>query len=230
MAEDFTGAIDRGLEGVVVCTTGISTIAGTTLVYRGYTIEDLAANASFEEVVHLLWYGRLPARDELAEFERELRAELALPAQSFPWFHGLPTRVHPMDFLHAVVAGLSLHDPDANVVEEQAKERKRGNWLRAAGDVLGGLFGSRRSAAGRIGRAAERLTRNSDGERVEEAQGRIGRIDEQISALDAELAAEQTELEAKWAAAAGAITTVPVTLERTDVKVTQLVLAWVPVP
>jgi hypothetical protein len=118
----------------------------------------------------------------------------------------------------------------ADVVEEQAKERKRGNWLRAAGDVLGGVFGSRRSAAGRIGRAAERLTKNSDGERVDEAQGRIGRIDEQIAALDAELAAEQTDIEAKWATAAASITTVPVSLERTDVKVTQLALAWVPVP
>jgi hypothetical protein len=117
----------------------------------------------------------------------------------------------------------------ADVVEEQAKERTRGNWLRAAGDVLGGLFGSRRSAAGKIGRAADRLTRNSDSERVDEAHGRIGRIDEQIAALDAELAAEQTAIEATWATAAAAITTVPVSLERTDVKVTQLALAWIPV-
>ena len=118
----------------------------------------------------------------------------------------------------------------ASVVEEQAKERERGNWVRAAGDLLGGLFGTRRSAAGRIGRAAERLTRNSDGERVDEAQGKIGRIDEQIVALESELAAEKTGIETKWATAAAAITTVPVTLERTDVKVTQLVLAWIPVP
>ena len=118
----------------------------------------------------------------------------------------------------------------ADVVGEQAKERKRGNWMKAAGDVLGGLFGSRRSAAGKIGRAAERLTRNSDGERVDEAQGKIGRIEEQIAALDAELAAEQTDIEAKWATAAAAITTVPVSLERTDVTVTQLALAWIPVP
>ena len=118
----------------------------------------------------------------------------------------------------------------ADVVQEQAKERRRGNWVRAAGDVLGGLFGSRRSAAGRIGRAAERLTRTSDGERVEEAHGRLGRIDEQLAALDAELAADQTAIDVKWANAAAAVTTVPVTLERTDVKVTQLALAWIPVP
>jgi citrate synthase len=120
----YTGAIDRGLEGVVACTTAISTISGSTLIYRGYTIEDLAANASFEEVVYLLWFGRLPTRPELASFEEALHAAMALPPSAFGWFHGLPTGVHPMDFLHAVVAGLSLHDPDANVIEEKANLRK----------------------------------------------------------------------------------------------------------
>jgi len=121
---EYTGAIDRGLEGVVACTTGISTISGSTLLYRGYTIEDLAANSHFEEVVYLLWHGRLPRRTELAEFSARLRAQMALPPQAFGWFHGLPTAVHPMDFLHAVVAGLSLHDPDANIIEDAANLRK----------------------------------------------------------------------------------------------------------
>ena len=123
-APEYTGAIDRGLEGVVACTTSISTISGSTLLYRGFTIEDLAANSHFEEVVYLLWAGRLPRRAELAEFSAKLRAQMALPPQAFGWFHGLPTAVHPMDFLHAVVAGLSLHDPDANVIEEAANLRK----------------------------------------------------------------------------------------------------------
>lgn len=118
----------------------------------------------------------------------------------------------------------------ASVVSEQAKERQRGHWVRAAGDVLGGLFGSGRSRATKIGRAAERLTRNSDGERVDEAKGKIGRIDVQLAKLDADLVTEITTIEARWSAAAGAITTVPVSLERTDVRVTQLALAWVPVP
>ena len=121
---DFEGAIDRGLEGVVTCTTAISTIAGTTLLYRGYTIEDLAAHATFEEVVYLLWFGHLPRREELDAFEQRLHGDMPLPPQSFGWFHGLPTNVHPMDFLHAVVAGLSLHDPDANVIEDAANLRK----------------------------------------------------------------------------------------------------------
>ena len=49
---------------------------------------------------------------------------MALPPESFGWFHGLPTRVHPMDFLHAVIAGLTLHDPDANLVNAAATLRK----------------------------------------------------------------------------------------------------------
>ena len=120
----YEGALDRGLEGVVACSTAISTIAGTTLLYRGYTIEDLAAHATFEEVVYLLWFGELPDADQLARFQREMDEAMALPPQSFGWFHGLPTAVHPMDFLHAVVAGLSLHDPDANVLSFEANHRK----------------------------------------------------------------------------------------------------------
>lgn len=118
----------------------------------------------------------------------------------------------------------------AAVVAAQAKERKRGNWLRAAGDVLGGVFGSGRSAATKIGRAADRLTRDSDGERVDEAQGKIGRIDTELADLDAALVAEITDVESKWSTAAATTTTLAVSLERTDVKVTQLALAWVPVP
>jgi len=122
--QEYSGALDRGLEGVVACSTAISAIAGTTLLYRGYTIEDLATNATFEEVVYLLWFGRLPKRDELERFVDELQEAMPLPPAAFGWFHGLPTDVHPMDFLHAVVAGLSLHDPDANVLSFEANLRK----------------------------------------------------------------------------------------------------------
>ena len=118
----------------------------------------------------------------------------------------------------------------AGVVAEQAKERKRGNWVRAASDVLGGIFGSGRQAATRVGRAAERLTRNSDDKRVDEAESRVERIEQQQLELDAALGDETAAIDAKWTAAATAVTTTSVTLERTDVKVRELLLAWVPVP
>jgi citrate synthase len=121
---EYAGAIDRGLENVVACTTAISAIVGSTLTYRGYTIEDLAANSTFEEVVYLLWNGRLPTQKEYSDFQASLHEKMALPQRCFGWFHGLPTEVHPMDFLHAVVAGLSLHDPDANVIADEPNRRK----------------------------------------------------------------------------------------------------------
>jgi citrate synthase len=134
--QTYEGALDRGLEGVVACSTAISTIAGTTLLYRGYTIEDLAANATFEEVVYLLWFGELPTSDQLARFQREIDEAMALPPESFGWFLGLPTNVHPMDFLHAVVAGLSLHDPDANVLTPEANHRKAVRLVARLGTIV----------------------------------------------------------------------------------------------
>ena len=122
--QEYLGAIDRGLESVVACTTSISAIVGSTLTYRGYTIEDLAAHSTFEEVVYLLWNGRLPTQKEYSDFQASLHEKMALPQRCFGWFHGLPTEVHPMDFLHAVVAGLSLHDPDANVIADEPNRRK----------------------------------------------------------------------------------------------------------
>ncbi|HEY8495387.1 MAG TPA: citrate synthase [Myxococcota bacterium] len=134
--QTYEGALDRGLEGVVACSTAISTIAGTTLLYRGYTIEDLAANATFEEVVYLLWFGELPTSEQLARFQREIDEAMALPPESFGWFLGLPTSVHPMDFLHAVVAGLSLHDPDANVLTPEANHRKAVRLVARLGTIV----------------------------------------------------------------------------------------------
>lgn len=109
------------------------------------------------------------------------------------------------------------------------RERKRGRWMQAAGDVLGGLLGSGRSRAARVGRAAERLTRTSDSKRVDEASGRVERIDRQLAELDRDFADQTATVEAEWAGVAATVTTVPVSLERTDVHVSRLGLAWIPV-
>jgi hypothetical protein len=116
----------------------------------------------------------------------------------------------------------------AVVVAEQADERRRGKWLRAAGDVLGGLFGSKRNAAGSIGRAADQLSRGSDDRRVDEARNKVERLEQQQAALDAELQSDLLAVETKWAAVAGNITTTSVSAEKSDVKVTRLFAVWVP--
>ncbi len=61
----------RGLEGAITNVTKIGYVDGEggKLVYRGYSIEDLCAHCSFEEVAHLLILGSLPTRSELDAFE-----------------------------------------------------------------------------------------------------------------------------------------------------------------
>src|SRR5687767_7134997 len=73
--------IHRGLNGVYFDRTKTSFIDGRegTLLYRGYSIDDLAEHSTFEETAYLLLYGELPTRNELARFDSELKAARELP-------------------------------------------------------------------------------------------------------------------------------------------------------
>lgn len=133
----FDGAVDKGLEGVIACSSSISTIDGTTLLYRGYTIEDLARHASFEEVVYLLWFGDLPTAAQRSAFRAQLSHGAQLPDEMRVWLLGMPTETHPMDFLGAVVAGLTLHDPDANRISREATLRKAVRLTARIGQIVG---------------------------------------------------------------------------------------------
>jgi citrate synthase len=95
-----------GLEGVVAATTSISKVEGTAgqLIYRGYNIHDLARTTSFEEVAYLLWFGRLPNKQELSEFNARLVAERTLPSAVVQVLHDLPTEAGPMDVLRTAVS------------------------------------------------------------------------------------------------------------------------------
>src|SRR5713226_1588787 len=81
-----------GLEGVVAATTALSKVEGTAgrLIYRGYDIHDLARTTSFEEIAHLLWFGRLPDKTELASLKTRLAAERTLPAPVLQVLRDLP--------------------------------------------------------------------------------------------------------------------------------------------
>ena len=119
--EVYTGAIDRGLEGVVACTTSISSIVDATLCYRGYTIEDLAAHSSFEEVVFLLWNDRLPTSGELTEFRSHLTGSMSLSSSVVDVLKQLPTKgVHPMAWLRTAVSALALWDSESQDLSEKA--------------------------------------------------------------------------------------------------------------
>ncbi len=120
----YEGALDKGLEGVVACTTSISFIVGNTLNYRGYTIEDLAQNSTFEEVVFLLWNNRLPSKTELSSFKDELNKNMTLSPDFLQVLKTLPTNVHPMAWLRTAASLLAHWDQDANDNSTEANRRK----------------------------------------------------------------------------------------------------------
>lgn len=105
--------IRRGLTGVVVDTTGISTVITETnsLTYRGYPVQELAAHRSFEEVAHLLWHGELPTPTELREFQAAERALRPVDRTTAELLARLPATCHPMDVLRTAVSLLGAEDP-----------------------------------------------------------------------------------------------------------------------
>src|SRR5579875_3490320 len=102
-----------GLEGIVATTSQICFIDGEegVLSYFGYNIHTLAEHATFEEVIFLLWNGRLPNAQELQELKAGLAAERDLPAEVVQFLGSVPKGSAPMDVLRTAVSMLSLYDP-----------------------------------------------------------------------------------------------------------------------
>jgi citrate synthase len=115
----------KGLEGVVATTSAISSIVNSVLRYKGYNIDDLANNSTFEEVIYLLWNDKLPNKEELAAFKKELAAEYSIPSEVVDQIKSYPlNNVHPMAILRTAVSALGLYDAEADVMEEEANKRK----------------------------------------------------------------------------------------------------------
>ena len=124
----------------------------------------------------------------------------------------------------------------ADVAREQRKGRRNEEILSTAGSILGGLFGgrSRSSILGNVlkgaGGAAGRRSRSATaGQRLDSAENKVDDLHQQLDDVEKELADEVTQIDAEWLAVAKDITTMPVTLERVDVKVVQLSLVWIPI-
>jgi citrate synthase len=119
------GTITTGLEGVIAGESEICYIDGYQgiLSYRGYNIHTLADNATFEEVIFLLWNGWLPKQAELDEIKRQLAAERQLPAPVIE-FLGSVSKSNPMDVLRTAVSMLSLYDSEAADMSAEANHRK----------------------------------------------------------------------------------------------------------
>ena len=111
-----------GLAGVVAGKTAICTVGkeGVGLTYRGYSIDDLAAGASFEEVAFLMLYGRLPTEKELHQYQKKLMAQRALPEALKFILEQLPKTAHPMDVLRTGCSALGTLEPETSAHDQYA--------------------------------------------------------------------------------------------------------------
>lgn len=117
--------IYRGLNGVNIDTSKVSSIDGERgeLIYRGYDIRELADQASFEEVVHLLWFGELPNRQELKSFQDALGPNFQLPGEVLEMLRSLPRSTHPMHALRTGVSMLAAFDDAPDATDEDNLRR-----------------------------------------------------------------------------------------------------------
>ena len=126
--------IRKGLAGVVADVTAISNVNPETnsLLYRGYPVQELAANCSFEQVAWLLWYGELPTNAELAAFEAEERECRKLAPNVKAAIDLTPLTAHPMDVLRSAVSVFAANDPETEDDSPEANLRKSKRLFAAA--------------------------------------------------------------------------------------------------
>jgi citrate synthase len=139
MADDkeFT----EGLEDVVAGKSAICDVNGKDgkLIYSGYDIHDLAQHTTFEEVVYLLWNGKLPNREELTELNAQLDANRAIPAEALELIKRFPKTATPMDALRTAVSLLGFYDPDHGDESTEANRRKAIRVTAQLGTIVAAL-------------------------------------------------------------------------------------------
>src|SRR5512147_2812243 len=103
-----------GLRGVTVADTKISDVDGENgiLIYRGYRIEELAENSTFEETAYLLLNDALPTAEQLKEFSYRLVESRRIPHFVLESFKRLPVQARPMDVLQSSIPLLAMADPE----------------------------------------------------------------------------------------------------------------------
>ena len=108
-----------GLRGQSAGQTSLSTVEQEgSLRYLGYSIEDLAKNASFEEVAYLLLLGHLPNKLELEEFEQELANLRTMPNSLITVLESIPKQAHPMEVVRTIISYMGVIEPEKSFDEQ----------------------------------------------------------------------------------------------------------------
>ena len=123
--------VKAGLEGVVVGEQDICFIDGDTgdLVYRGYHIDELAPNATFEEVAYLLWYEKLPSKKELEIFNEQLAERRALNPDHLRLIQSIPRNARAMSVCRTGVSQIGLYDPEKLTFDKETSLLKSADIL-----------------------------------------------------------------------------------------------------
>ncbi len=118
--------VRKGLVGVYADESTISKVMPETnsLTYRGYAVQDLCEEASFDETAYLLWNAELPTAAQLAAFQAEEKANRALSPALLRVLREFPRDAHPMDAIRTAVSFMGMEDPDVADVGEAAQRRK----------------------------------------------------------------------------------------------------------
>lgn len=131
MDESKKPEVHKGLVGVYVDDSKVSKIVQETnsLTYRGYAVQDLAANCRFEEVAYLMWNGELPSKAQLAAFEKEERSLRKIDDNLVEVLKKLRPDAHPMDVLRTAISFIGAQDPNWSDESKEANLKKSVNMM-----------------------------------------------------------------------------------------------------
>jgi citrate synthase len=117
-----TATAAAGLRGVVAAQSAIGDVNGEqgVLIYQGYNIHDLAEHSTFEEVIYLLWNGRLPTQIELEELSSQFRLNYEVPAEIISAMKYMPKDADPMDVLRTCVSALDFYDKAGHKTDRES--------------------------------------------------------------------------------------------------------------
>ena len=138
--------IKKGLLGIVVDETSISQVMPdiNSLTYRGYAVQDLCENCSFEEVAYLVLNGELPKKKELNKFKKLLEENRSITINLREIVRHMPKKAHPMDVARTIVSVLGLEDKEANNNSPKSNMKKAIRIFAKTPTAIAAFFRSRK--------------------------------------------------------------------------------------
>jgi len=147
--------VSRGLENVVIKTTGLTFIDGVNgiLRYRGYDVNDLVENSSYEELIYLMLYGELPNKQQLRQVKEKLYESFEVPEQVISVIYSLPRSCDAIGMMETAFGALaSIYDPKWN---KQTNKEKAIEIIAKTATVTANIYRAKEGLKPRIPQPSE---------------------------------------------------------------------------